>query len=135
MGEVLPHLTLQDSCDHQSNKNNTILNKAISFEGRAYMDDNTYIICLAAITVLSIVCTVIISLKYNTKKLYKYLPSIIILIGSVIYCAIVTVIDYSKYIGILYLGIFVIVAPAILLSLIIALIFDITRFLAKRKRD
>jgi len=99
------------------------------------MDDNTYLICLVTIAVLSILCTVVISIKYNTKKLYKYLPPLIILIGSIVYCIIGTIIDYSRYIGIFYIGIFLTTTPAILISLFIALIFDITRFLAKRKRD
>jgi len=98
------------------------------------MDDITFFMCLITITVLPIICTVIISVKYNTIKIYKYLPSIIILIGSIIYCITVTVVDYNRFIGIVYTGVFMTTTPAILLSLITALAFDFTRLFIKNKR-
>jgi hypothetical protein len=102
--------------------------------GGLYMDDVTFLIYFVLITLLSVLSTIIISVKSETKKIYKYIPSIVVLTGSIIYCIIATVLNNSRYIGILYTGVFMIVIPAVSLSLITALAFDIFRLINKKRK-
>lgn len=95
------------------------------------MEDLTYLITF---TLLTPIVTLLISLKKGVIKVYKYTPSMLVFIGSIIFCIIMTIAAYSRYIGIRYVVVFLTTLPGIILSLIIAFVFDITRFLIKRRK-
>lgn len=99
------------------------------------MEDTAYLSVIVIIALISVITTIIISLKKEIKRVYKYIPSIVILIGSISYCIIITIVHYSRYIGIAYVVTFIITMPAILLSLITAFIFDIVRFLIRKHNN
>lgn len=97
------------------------------------MENITYLVVLIVTVVISLVATIFISLKKEVKKIYKYLPAIIVLSGSVIYCLLMTIVNYNRYIGILYVIVFITTIPGFVICLLTAIVFDSIRFFSRRK--
>lgn len=80
---------------------------------------------IAIIAILSVLATAFISLKSKKSRLFKYLPSILTAASALVFCIIETIAYPGGYIGIVYVVVLLISSPVILLSLIIAISFDI----------
>lgn len=95
------------------------------------MKINLFIVIMVTIAILSIIATILLAIK----KRNKYIPSIVVLIGSIIFCVIMPM-PHGCYINIMaYIIVFIITIPAILLSLITAFIFNtVQSFIGRTKK-
>lgn len=90
-----------------------------------------YIEYIISIFLVSLLLTILISIKQNSKKIYKYIPAIIVFVGFIGYCILKTVFSSSTYIGITYTVAFIIILPGLIASVITALIFDIINYIKR----
>lgn len=87
------------------------------------------------IAVLSAIFTMLICTNENIHRWNRFLPSLVILAGGIIYCFILN----SRYpddvfLDIGYLLTFIAITPAIAISLLIILIYKIKRYYKVRKK-
>ncbi|MDP4094155.1 MAG: hypothetical protein Q8920_12420 [Bacillota bacterium] len=94
------------------------------------MEDISLLIIILIITLVS---TFLISLKKNIKKVFKYVPSLVIFAGGIIYSVWITIFDYNSYIAIVYLMVLATILPGIIVSLMTAILFDISYYNKNRK--
>ncbi|MDP4183265.1 MAG: hypothetical protein Q8942_19520 [Bacillota bacterium] len=94
------------------------------------MNSSFFTPIIIVIGLTSVLATTIIALQVKRNKFLKYLPAIITGALSILFCAVITFINYNKYgrigyIGIVYVVVFMITFPPILISLLTAACFDL----------
>lgn len=89
---------------------------------------------MVVIAILAAITTIVICKRKNINGLIKYLPSIVILVGGIAFCIIMTLTQYNRFIGIVYIVTFLTIMPAIFISLMIIFTFKIA-FYFKNKNE
>ncbi|MDP4183299.1 MAG: hypothetical protein Q8942_19690 [Bacillota bacterium] len=94
------------------------------------MNSNFFISIIIVIGLTSVLATIIIALQVKRNRFFKYLPAIITGALAILFCAVITFINYNKYggmgyIGLVYVVVFMIAFPPVLISLLTAACFDL----------
>ena len=100
-------------------------------EGGIALQENLVFIYMIVIGICSVIPTVFMAMR-SKRKFTKYIPMIIVLALALILCIAYTIFDYSRYIGILYVGVLMIITPACILCIAISLLFELIHYI-KRK--
>jgi hypothetical protein len=100
------------------------------------MGSNLAFMLLCAIGLVSVSATIL--LKGKERKIIKYLPSIITGVLAILFCILISVVHYYQYgrfgyIAIVYVVVLITTLPPVILSLIIAAIFDFIEYYKKLK--
>lgn len=90
---------------------------------------------MIVITIISLIITLFICINRKVNRIYKFLPSIIIAVGSISYCIIATIVNYNRYILILYVIMFLYTFPSFIICLIIAITFDLVRVFSQKRKN
>jgi hypothetical protein len=99
------------------------------------MSNNLAYPLFAIIGLITFVPTLILCFKAKRKKLFKYIPAMAVTVLGLLFCVFNTIFYYSSFIAIVYIGVAIIVAPGVFLSLLTAITSDLLNFLNKRKNS
>lgn len=77
------------------------------------------------IAAIMLICTIILALKAKGKRIYKYIPVMIVMGASFLFSAVMSMVKYGDYASIIYITVYLVVFPGAVVSLLTAGIFDL----------
>jgi hypothetical protein len=101
-------------------------------KGDDFLNSEIAFIYMFIIGVCSVIPTFLLAML-SKHRFVKYVPVIVILVLAIIFCIVHTAFYYSRYIGIVYVGVLMIIAPACILCIVILLIFEFIRYIKRIK--